>query len=123
MTVYETPLYLYSTGVPASSGGGSGGGGLSGGAIAGTVIGVLAGLLLLGVLIWFLLRRRRRSHGDVEMARGKGRKEVPVAAAAAPRNKGSQLRLAFLSCASLYGYSDGAAGLLDRCLGKLLLHY
>lgn len=70
--------FLHDAGVPA---GGGGSGGLSGGAIAGIVIGVLGGLLLLGVLLWFLLRRRRARRGDAEMARGKGGMEMPVAVA------------------------------------------
>ncbi|KAJ4137743.1 hypothetical protein NW768_003333 [Fusarium equiseti] len=45
-----------------SSDNSSGGGGLSTGATAGIAVGaVIGGLLLIGALVWFLLRRRRRS--------------------------------------------------------------
>lgn len=38
--------------------------GLSAGAIAGIVVGVVVGLILLGLLLWFCLRRRRREKPD-----------------------------------------------------------
>lgn len=45
-----------------SSSGGDGGGGLSTGAIAGIAVGAaLGGILIIGALIWFCLRRRRRN--------------------------------------------------------------
>jgi hypothetical protein len=45
-----------------SSDSSSGGGGLSTGATAGIAVGaVIGGLLLIGALVWFILRRRRRS--------------------------------------------------------------
>ncbi|KAF5669236.1 hypothetical protein FHETE_4994 [Fusarium heterosporum] len=46
----------------SSSGSGGGGGGLSTGATAGIAVGaVIGGLLLIGALAWFFLRRRRRN--------------------------------------------------------------
>ncbi|KAI1068015.1 hypothetical protein LB507_004810 [Fusarium sp. FIESC RH6] len=51
-----------STSSVGSSDSSGGGGGLSTGATAGIAVGaVLGGLLLIGALVWFLLRRRRRS--------------------------------------------------------------
>lgn len=47
--------------VPAGSSGSSG---LGGGAIAGVVIGALAGIALIGLLVWFLLRRRKQNADD-----------------------------------------------------------
>ncbi|KAJ4153553.1 hypothetical protein LMH87_010037 [Akanthomyces muscarius] len=46
---------------PVPAGGSSG---LGGGAIAGIVIGAVAGIALLGLLIWFLLRRRKQNPDD-----------------------------------------------------------
>lgn len=46
---------------PIPAGGSSG---LGGGAIAGIVIGAVAGIALLGLLIWFLLRRRKQNTDD-----------------------------------------------------------
>ncbi|KAK4060529.1 uncharacterized protein Triagg1_10706 [Trichoderma aggressivum f. europaeum] len=49
----------------SSGGGGGGGGGLSTGAIAGIAVACsVVGILLIGGLVWFLLRRRRRRHFD-----------------------------------------------------------
>ncbi|KAJ3498619.1 hypothetical protein NLG97_g991 [Lecanicillium saksenae] len=42
----------------------AGGSGLGGGAIAGIVIGAVAGIALIGLLIWFLLRRRKQNEDD-----------------------------------------------------------
>lgn len=46
---------------PVAAGGSHG---LGGGAIAGIVIGALAGIALIGLLIFFLLRRRRQNEND-----------------------------------------------------------
>lgn len=56
-----------STGTPDSSQGGSGDkddGGLSGGAIAGIVIGAVAGIAILALLLFFCIRRMKRSEGS-----------------------------------------------------------
>lgn len=51
------------TGTTEASDSSSGGGGLSTGATAGIAVGaVIGGLLLIGALVWFLLRRRRNKH-------------------------------------------------------------
>ncbi|KAJ6788766.1 hypothetical protein PWT90_03317 [Aphanocladium album] len=42
----------------------TGSSGLGGGAIAGIVIGAVAGIALIGLLIWFLLRRRKQNEDD-----------------------------------------------------------
>lgn len=42
----------------------AGGSGLGGGAIAGIVIGAVAGIALVGLLVWFLLRRRKQDDKD-----------------------------------------------------------
>ncbi|EXF76373.1 hypothetical protein CFIO01_12069 [Colletotrichum fioriniae PJ7] len=54
----QSTLPVSSGGSSSSSGGGSGG--LAPGAIAGIVIGSVLGVALIGFLIWFFLRRRRR---------------------------------------------------------------
>ncbi|KAJ2965986.1 hypothetical protein NQ176_g10354 [Zarea fungicola] len=42
----------------------AGGSSLGGGAIAGIVIGAVAGIALIGLLVWFLLRRRKQDNKD-----------------------------------------------------------
>ena len=67
-SVSSTPTSpVVSSLLPASSAGGSKTGGSNKGAIAGGVVGGIGGLIAVGVIIFFLLRRHRRHHqrGDL----------------------------------------------------------
>uniref|UniRef100_A0A8H7NPH7 Mid2 domain-containing protein n=1 Tax=Bionectria ochroleuca TaxID=29856 RepID=A0A8H7NPH7_BIOOC len=62
---FDTPTGTASPSSTADpSGSGQGGSSLSGGAIAGIVVGAIAGLALLGVVLFFCIRRMKRSKGS-----------------------------------------------------------